>query len=120
MLSYVLEYFLFLLLKMRYRYCFPGPLKQDSSRISEADSLKDEDEEFSHIMSRLDELEEEELAAEIENGRDSDENKENNAAESDNEDNEDGQADTVFDQFSDKISLDQDLRHSEVLLMYCF
>ncbi|KAH9792389.1 prefoldin chaperone subunit family protein [Citrus sinensis] len=125
-----------------------GLLKQDSSRLSEADNLKDEDEEYARIMSRLDELEKEELAWEIENGsaeskqnnvaksdnakygdedneleeaelaaeteNRSDENKQNNAAGSDNENNEDEQANTVSDQFSNQISLDHNLRHSEV------
>ncbi|KAH9792386.1 prefoldin chaperone subunit family protein [Citrus sinensis] len=124
-----------------------GLLKQDSSRLSEADNLKDEDEEYARIMSRLDELEKEELAWEIENGsaeskqnnvaksdnakygdedneleeaelaaeteNRSDENKQNNAAGSDNENNEDEQANTVSDQFSNQISLDHNLRHSE-------
>ncbi|KAH9743955.1 prefoldin chaperone subunit family protein [Citrus sinensis] len=124
-----------------------GLLKQDSSRLSEADNLKDEDELYARIMSRLDELEKEELAWEIENGsaeskqnnvaksdnakygdedneleeaelaaeteNRSDENKQNNAAGSDNENNEDEQANTVSDQFSNQISLDHNLRHSE-------
>ncbi|ESR60518.1 hypothetical protein CICLE_v10015278mg [Citrus x clementina] len=128
-----------------------GLLKQDSSRLSEADNLKDEDELYARIMSRLDELEKEELAWEIENGsaeskqnnvaksdnakygdedneleeaelaaeteNRSDENKQNNAAGSDNENNEDEQANTVSDQFSNQISLDHNLRHSEVLFM---
>ncbi|XP_015383135.1 uncharacterized protein LOC102625230 isoform X4 [Citrus sinensis] len=70
-----------------------GLLKQDSSQLSETDNLKDEDadEEYARIMSRLDELEKEELAWEIENG--SAESKQNNVAKSDNakdgdEDNE--------------------------------
>ncbi|KAL9457796.1 hypothetical protein AB3S75_006780 [Citrus x aurantiifolia] len=124
-----------------------GLLKQDSSRLSEADNMKDEDEEYARIMSRLDELEKEELAWEIENGsaeskennvaksdnakygdedneleeaelaaeteNRSDENKQNNVAGSDNENNEDEQANTVSDQFSNQISLDHNLRHSE-------
>ncbi|KAH9792241.1 prefoldin chaperone subunit family protein [Citrus sinensis] len=127
-----------------------GLLKQDSSQLSETDNLKDEDadEEYARIMSRLDELEKEELAWEIENGsaeskqnnvaksdnakygdedneleeaelaaeteNRSDENKQNNVAGSDNENNEDEQANTVSGQFSNQISLDHNLRHSEV------
>ena len=138
---------------MIYQCCFVGLLKQDSSQLSETDNLKDEDadEEYARIMSRLDELEKEELAWEIENGsaeskqnnvaksdnakygdedneleeaelaaeteNRSDENKQNNAAGSDNENNEDEQANTVSDQFSNQISLDHNLRHSEVLFM---
>ncbi|KAH9792243.1 prefoldin chaperone subunit family protein [Citrus sinensis] len=126
-----------------------GLLKQDSSQLSETDNLKDEDadEEYARIMSRLDELEKEELAWEIENGsaeskqnnvaksdnakygdedneleeaelaaeteNRSDENKQNNVAGSDNENNEDEQANTVSGQFSNQISLDHNLRHSE-------
>ncbi|KAK9222050.1 hypothetical protein WN944_010481 [Citrus x changshan-huyou] len=128
-----------------------GLLKQDSSQLSETDNLKDEDadEEYARIMSRLDELEKEELAWEIENGsaeskqnnvaksdnakygdedneleeaelaaeteNRSDENKQNNVAGSDNENNEDEQANTVSGQFSNQISLDHNLRHSECM-----
>ncbi|KAL9457854.1 hypothetical protein AB3S75_006823 [Citrus x aurantiifolia] len=130
-----------------------GLLKQDSSQLSEADNLKDEDadEEYARIMSRLDELEKEELAWEIENGsaeskqnnvaksdnakygdednvlgeaelaaeteNRSDSNKQNNVAGNDNENNEDEQANTVSGQFSNQISLDHNLRLSEVLFM---
>lgn len=91
-------------------------MKEDSPSLSEAGNLKaeDEDEEYARIMSRLDELEKEELAAEIENR--SGENTQNNASESDNKD-DDEQAKSVFDQFSDQISLHHNLRHPEVLSM---
>lgn len=68
----------------------PGPLKEVSSSFSEADSKKvaSEDEEFARIMSRLDELEKEELEAE---GND------------ESEEDEPTKAD--LDSISDKISL---------------
>ncbi|KAK9285005.1 hypothetical protein L1049_024187 [Liquidambar formosana] len=52
-----------------------GPLETDSSGFSEADNTKGpvEDEEYARLLSRLDELEKEELAAESANEHDEDE-----------------------------------------------
>ncbi|KAL5864841.1 hypothetical protein ACOSQ3_002355 [Xanthoceras sorbifolium] len=88
-----------------------GSIKQGSSSFSEADNTNVEDEEYARIMSRLDELEQEELAAEIDNGVDEDNR--GNAGISDDESNEAEQAETDFDQFPDQIGHDNSLRYSE-------
>lgn len=89
-----------------------GLPKQDSS-VSEANNFKAEDEEFARIMSRLDELELEELAAESDNWEES------NTAENDNESDNDKQAKVDFDPFPDRSSFDHNLRHPQVLLLIC-
>ncbi|KAJ0053653.1 hypothetical protein Pint_02287 [Pistacia integerrima] len=88
-----------------------GLPKQDSS-LSEANNFKDEDEdeEYARIMSRLDELELEELAAESDNW--DDDGKQSNTAENDNDSDEDKQAKADFDPFPDQSSFDHNLRHS--------
>ncbi|EOY25490.1 Prefoldin chaperone subunit family protein, putative isoform 2 [Theobroma cacao] len=89
------------------------PLEQDSPSFTEADNMvgASEDEEYARIMSRLEELEKEELAAES-CGED-DEDQDNNPAESDGDDEE--QTKAVFDRKKNKgySSLDHDQRYSE-------
>ncbi|XP_031255327.1 RNA polymerase II subunit 5-mediating protein homolog isoform X2 [Pistacia vera] len=89
-----------------------GLPKQDSS-LSEANNFKDEDEdeEYARIMSRLDELELEELAAESDNW--DDDGKQSNTAENDNDSDEDKQAKADFDPFPDQSSFDHNLRHPQ-------
>ncbi|KAJ0111190.1 hypothetical protein Patl1_02286 [Pistacia atlantica] len=89
--------------------CLP---KQDSS-LSEANNFKDEDEdeEYARIMSRLDELELEELAAESDNW--DDDSKQSNTAENDNDSDEDKQAKADFDPCPDQSSFDHNLRHPQ-------
>lgn len=79
---------------------FSDLLKQISSSSPEADNKTNalEDEEFARIMSRMDELEKEELAAE-----------------SYNETGEHEETDVSLDSFSDQISLHQ-VKNSEVML----
>ncbi|WRX26936.1 Prefoldin alpha-like - like 4 [Theobroma cacao] len=87
--------------------------RQDSPSFTEADNMvgASEDEEYARIMSRLEELEKEELAAES-CGED-DEDQDNNPAESDGDDEE--QTKAVFDRKKNKgySSLDHDQRYSE-------
>ncbi|XP_007022868.2 PREDICTED: RNA polymerase II subunit 5-mediating protein homolog isoform X1 [Theobroma cacao] len=89
------------------------PLEQDSPSFTEADNMvgASENEEYARIMSRLEELEKEELAAES-CGED-DEDQDNNPAESDGDDKE--QTKAVFDRKKNKgySSLDHDQRYSE-------
>ncbi|EOY25489.1 Prefoldin chaperone subunit family protein, putative isoform 1 [Theobroma cacao] len=94
-------------------FSFLDPLEQDSPSFTEADNMvgASEDEEYARIMSRLEELEKEELAAES-CGED-DEDQDNNPAESDGDDEE--QTKAVFDRKKNKgySSLDHDQRYSE-------
>ena len=73
-----------------------------------------EDDEFARIMSRLEELEKEELAAE--SYGENDEDQDTNAAESDGD--EDEQTKAVFHRKKDEgySSLDHGQRYSEVML----
>ncbi|KAK3184104.1 hypothetical protein Dsin_031390 [Dipteronia sinensis] len=66
-----------------------GSIKQRSSSFSEADNTNVEDEEYARMMSRLDELEQEELAAEIDNEVDEDNQNQGNTAKNDKESDED-------------------------------
>ncbi|KAK2651153.1 hypothetical protein Ddye_018642 [Dipteronia dyeriana] len=59
-----------------------GSIKQRSSSFSEADNNNVEDEEYARMMFRLDELEQEELAAEIDNEVDEDNQNQGNTAKS--------------------------------------
>ncbi|KAI9177915.1 hypothetical protein LWI28_020590 [Acer negundo] len=63
----------------------PGSIKQRLSSFSEADNTNVEDEEYARMMSRLDELEQEELAAEVDNEVDEDNQNQGNTAKSDKE-----------------------------------
>ncbi|TXG55125.1 hypothetical protein EZV62_020381 [Acer yangbiense] len=60
-------------------------IKQRSSSFFEADNTNVEDEEYARMMSRLDELEQEELAAEIDNEVDEHSQNQGNTAKSDKE-----------------------------------
>ncbi|XP_062152704.1 uncharacterized protein LOC133861023 [Alnus glutinosa] len=112
-----------------------GPPKEDAPRFSEADGAKVgvEDEEYARMMSRLDELEKEELEAECGNGNDEDNakvaskdeeysrimsrldelEKEEPEAEHDNENDEEDKIIADFDQLWNQRSLDNNLRYSE-------
>ncbi|XP_021298095.1 RNA polymerase II subunit 5-mediating protein homolog [Herrania umbratica] len=89
------------------------PLEQDSPSFTEPDNTMgaSEDEEYARIMSRLEELEKEELAAE--SYGDDDEDQDNSPAESDGDEEE--QTKAVFDREKNKgySSLDHDQRYSE-------
>lgn len=93
-----------------------GLPKQDSS-VSETNNSKDEDEEYARILSRLDELELEELAAE--SGNWGDDGKQSKIAEDDSESDEDEQAKADFDPFPDQSLFDHNLGHPQVLLLIC-
>ncbi|XWS68662.1 hypothetical protein CRYUN_Cryun04dG0110400 [Craigia yunnanensis] len=91
-----------------------GQLEQESPSFAEADNTMgaSEDDEFARIMSRLEELEKEELA--VESYGENDEDQDTNAAESDHD--EDEQTKAVFHRKKDEgySSLDHDQRYSEV------
>jgi unconventional prefoldin RPB5 interactor 1 len=122
---------------LRDQCSFPGPPKEDAPRFSEADGAKVgvEDEEYARMMSRLDELEKEELEAECGNGNNEDNaklaskdeeysrimsrldelEKEEPEAEHDNENDEEDKIIADFDQLWNQRSLDNNLRYSEVM-----
>ncbi|XP_021820549.1 RNA polymerase II subunit 5-mediating protein homolog isoform X1 [Prunus avium] len=92
----------------------PGLRKQASSSSSGADFTKvaDEDEEFARIVSRMDELEKEELEAENE-AVSLEQTKDEFAAESYVESDEDEQVEADLHQYSDHKSLHQNVKFSE-------
>ncbi|KAA8524349.1 hypothetical protein F0562_010772 [Nyssa sinensis] len=104
-----------------------GPVKSDAPSYSMGDNMKVEveDEEYAHMMSRIDELEKEELAAEIANKSDEDEEyahmmskmdeleKEELLAKSANEFDENGQAEADFGHSMGQQSLDDRCQNSE-------
>lgn len=92
--------------EFRCLYCVPGPSKEDLPSISETDNEKVEDEEYERMMSRLEELEMEELAAEDDSGNDTD-----NAPKR----CDDGQAKDHINQFQHGTSADDDDKYMEVL-----
>ncbi|XP_022726390.1 RNA polymerase II subunit 5-mediating protein homolog isoform X2 [Durio zibethinus] len=93
-----------------------GELEQESPSFAEADNtmVASEDDEFAHIMSRLEALEKEELAAE--SYGENDEDQDTGAAVSDGDEDEDEQAKAVFHRkkYEGYSSLDHDQRYSEV------
>ncbi|KAI9178067.1 hypothetical protein LWI28_022332 [Acer negundo] len=113
----------------------PGSIKQRLSSFSEADNTNVEDEEYARMMSRLDELEQEELAAEVDNEVDEDNQNQGNTAKSDKEIYEDeeyarmmsrldkfeqeelaAEIDNEVDEDNqDQIAPDHNFRHSEEL-----
>ena len=114
---------------------FSGPPKEDAPSSSEADKAKVsvEDEEYARIMSKLDELEKEELEAEC--GNETVEENEQVAVddeeyarlmsrldelEKEELEAEDEKIKDDFNKLSDQKSLDTNLRHSEVMLWITF
>lgn len=94
-------------------------MKHDSRNLPRGDNneAKVEDEEFARMMSRLDELEEEELAAEKDNNemaRDQESNAIESESGSENDENEETEANS--NKLLDDNSPDHNPRYSEVIL----
>lgn len=114
---------------------FSGPPKEDAPSFSEAEKAKVlvEDEEYARIMSKLDELEKEELEAECgnetveENEQVADDDEEYarlmsrlDELEKEELEAEDEKIKDDFNKLPDQKSLDTNLRHSEVMLWITF